>query len=278
MLLLAVFFFVREREPWHRGHPLSYWIEPWQNKNESPETVSAVYAEMDQRAVRWLAQEVSWRPSVLWAVFARSLNGLGVSAADELDGDRDRRPQAAMALARLGERAQPAIAALEAATRTTAGRRAFHARYSAMAALIVLGREPKEKHLAVLLDTSNPQKWYEEWNVIASLGTNGIFAMPVLLEIAKSTNNIIIKAQAANLAGNLEPRPEFAVPLLKQAMESPPIRETGLYGLRRLGTNAAAATETVVGYLTDANARVRWAATNILRSVNPAKAEELFGK
>jgi hypothetical protein len=154
----------------------------------------------------------------------------------------------------------------------------MHARHEAMAALIVLGREPKEKHLAALRDTSDLLRWCDELDVIASLETNGAFALPVLMEIAKSTNNAIVGAQAANLAGSLEPRPEVAVALLKQAMDSPPIREMGLGRLRQLGTNASEATETVVGYLTDTNARVRWAATNVLRSINPAKAEELFGK
>jgi hypothetical protein len=106
-----------------------------------------------------------------------------------------------------------------------------------------------------------------------------MFAMPVLLEIAKSTNDTIARAQAACLAARLEPRPDVAIPLLKQAIiDSPSFRDEGLYGLTRLGTNASETTEMVVGYLTDINSRVRRTATNVLRSINPAKAQELFGK
>jgi HEAT repeat protein len=129
-----------------------------------------------------------------------------------------------------------------------------------------------------LWDTSDLLKWCDELDVIALLETNGAFALPVLLEIAKSTNSAIVRAQAANVAGSLEPRPQVAVKLLKQAMDSPDIREMGLYRLRQLGTNASEATETVVVYLADTNARVRWAASNVLRSINPAKAEEIFRK
>lgn len=107
-LLLAVaviaWCLIPKPEPIYLGHPISYWIEPWQHHgSKPPEREAAAFAEMDERAVRWLAQQLQWEPSKLKEGFARFLNQFG-----DITSDRDyngRRPAAVRALTRLGPRA-----------------------------------------------------------------------------------------------------------------------------------------------------------------------------
>ncbi|MGC3960907.1 MAG: hypothetical protein QM813_24125 [Verrucomicrobiota bacterium] len=78
------------REPDYLGHPISYWIEPWQHHGTEPaERETAAFAEFDDRAVRWLARQLEWKPSKLKEGLARLINRLGDFTSDrDYDGGR----------------------------------------------------------------------------------------------------------------------------------------------------------------------------------------------
>jgi hypothetical protein len=100
VMLLLFWLALKPREPEYLGHRLSFWIKPWEySKQESPQTVDAAYLAMDERAVKWLGNQLSWESPVLWHLTARTLNHFGDFMADE-NTSSDLRPQAAQALMR----------------------------------------------------------------------------------------------------------------------------------------------------------------------------------
>src|SRR5436190_18523826 len=74
---ISLWLYVQNREPHYLGHPISYWTEPWHHHGtETPEREAAAFAEMDERAVRWLARQLDWRPSRMREGFGKLVNSL----------------------------------------------------------------------------------------------------------------------------------------------------------------------------------------------------------
>ena len=268
---LFAFLVWRDAEPVLRGQPLSYWIEPWRSKAETPEAIAAAYAEMDERHVRWLVRELDWKPSPLRKPIARLVNSMGDMMSSQSPGDR--RESAATALGRLGERATPAVPVLRRTTTTTVEPRVWQARCAAYAALIRLGEEPAEPWLEVLRDPRHTN-WLYAADVVARLGTNAPGAAELYEAAMNSSLPAGVRIRAMMLYRFAQPNSARTAQVVTQAMSSPAFHSMGLYTLETLGTNAALAAPAVTALLLDTNAAIRRHATNTLRAIAPALARE----
>lgn len=264
----------RDAEPIHLGHPLSYWVEPLSpNDTETPQSVSAAYATMDQRHVRWLERQLQWRPSKLRLTVAKVVNSIFGSAMS-VQAPGDRRRLAAEALGRLGDRALPAIPALRRMKETVREQQDHGERSAALAALIQLGAEPLGAHLEAIRNPSLTN-WYQEADALVRLGTNAVGAAEIFEALFSPTNPPGIRIPASLFYLRVEPDATRAVLVMTKALESPVTRLHGLSALsmlHTLHTNAATAAEAVAGCLEDTNWSIRHAATNTLRQIAPTVA------
>lgn len=265
----------RPGEPVYHGHPVSYWIEPWQHHGMEPaENIAAAFSEMDERAVRWLAAQLNWRPSGLKA----TLNHLvaQVVSAKFFNDLPDRREVAAMGLGRLGPRAISAVPALEAVFQHAAEPRARSARAAALGALIRIRREPLEPYLEKLRDPSA-----SDWRMYAIAmwhqGTNGAPAVPHLVRTLEQPVQEGIIPTAVNTLAAIHSQPELTVPALTRQLDhsNQLVRGNAIRGLALFGTAAKPAWPALTARLQDPVVMVRVAATNALRQIDAAAARQL---
>jgi hypothetical protein len=204
-------------EPSYLGHPISYWIEPWHHHGtEPPEREAAAYAQMDERAVRWLARQLEWEPSRLKEGLARFLNRFGDFTGDR-DQDGSRRDAAVQALTRLGPRARAAIPELEALSHTNVEWHRDRLRIAAEAALVRIREEPLQPYVEKLKGASG-----EEWTRLATLlglqETNAADAAPILAAGLVQTNRIVWVSPTVVALGKIHSYPESTVPVLMQQL------------------------------------------------------------
>lgn len=219
VLLIAVLFSVPalfpSPEPVYLGHPISYWTEAWHHHaTEPPEREAAAFAEMDERAVRWLARQLYWRPSVLKEGFAGLLNHFGDFMPGK-DYDDGRRDASVSALIRLGPRAKAAIPALEALSRTDVELQRDHLRAAAAAALVRIRGEPLQPYIDQLPTASGAQ-WGRLATILGYQETNASEAVPALIAGLMQTNRLVWVEPTVFALGNIHSHPELSVPALKQ--------------------------------------------------------------
>jgi HEAT repeat protein len=276
MVLVALVLLARGgAEPVYHGHPISYWIEPWQHHGTEPEeNIAAAFSEMDERAVRWLAGQLDWRPSRLKA----TLNNLvaRVISAKFFNDAPDRREVGAMGLVRLGPRAVSAICALEAVMQDTAEPRANSARAAALGALIRIRGEPLEPHLERLRDPSAPD-WQMYARVMLHLGTNAAPAVPYLVNALEKPVHEEIVLTAVHALAAIHSRPHLTVPALARQLDNTNtlVRRTAIRGLSFFGAGAKPAWPALTPRLQDPHVMVRIAATNALRQIDAEAARQL---
>lgn len=262
-------------EPVCRGHPISYWIEPWQHLGTEPEeNIAAAFSEMDERAVRWLTAQLDWRPSRLKA----AVNDLvaKVISARFFNDRPDRREIAAMGLGRLGPRAASAVPALEAVLRNTPAPRADSACAAALAALIRIEHEPLAAYLEKLRDPTAP-----DWQMVAwamwHLGTNAAPAVPSLVKaLEKPADEGTVRTTVSALAA-IHSCPELTVPALAGQLEHADYHVRGcvIQGLSVFGAAAKPAWPALTPRLQDPELIVRVLATNALKQIDPEAAQQL---
>lgn len=283
ILLVVVFVFgaaavgllLRPAEPVYRGHPVSYWIEPWQHHGtEPPESIAAAFAEMDERAVRWFIDQLDWRPSRLKA----SLNRLvaSVISARFFNDAPDRREIAAMALGRLGPRAESAVPALEAVLQETAEPRARSAQAAALGALIRIRQEPLDSFLHKLRDPAARDWEMHAW-AMWHLGTNAAPAVPYLVAALEAPAHDGILRTALSALAAIRSEPALTVPALARHVthSNSSVRWTAIQGLKAFGREARAAWPALTNRLQDPESTVRWAATNALREIDADAARQI---
>ncbi len=205
------------REPSYLGHPISYWIEPWQHHGTEPaEREAAAFAEFDAQAVRWLARQLEWKPSRLKAGFARLINRLGDFTSDR-DYDGGRRAAAVRALLRLGPRAKGAIPELEALRQTNVELHRDQLRIAAIAALVRIREEPLQPYMDKLQNASG-EEWGRLATILAGQGTNAADAAPILVAGLMQTNRAVWVEPAVIALGSIHSHPELSVPALLQQL------------------------------------------------------------
>ncbi len=272
---LAAWFLRTPAEPVYHGHPISYWIEPWQHHGAEPQTnIAAAFSQMDERAVRWLAAQLDWRPSEL----KRSLNDMvaRLISAKFFSDAPDRREVAGMALGRLGPRAVRAVPALERLVRDAAEPRAGNAKAAAMAALILIRGDSPDAYLDKLRNPASPD-WVTYATVFWHLGTNGAPAVPHLVKtLADSPPEHVLPTAACTL-GMIRSRPELSVPALSRMLEhtNHQVRWHAVLGLGQFGPQAKPGWPALVRRLADSDRIVRFATTNALKQIDPDGARQL---
>lgn len=205
------------REPSYLGHPISYWIEPWQHHGTEPaENEAAAFAEFDDRAVRWLARQLEWQPSKLKEGLARLINRLGDFTSDR-DYDGGRRAAAVRALIRLGPRAKAAIPELEALSQTNVELQRDQLRIAATAALVRIREEPLQPYLEKLQHASGAE-WGRLATILGAQGTNAAKAAPILVAGLMQTNRVVWVEPAVQALGSIQSHPELSVPALLQQL------------------------------------------------------------
>ena len=265
------------REPVVNGQPLGYWIDARRYRpGETFASVGAAYKEMDGRSVRWLARQLSWQPSRFRQMAAKRLNVIVDGLISE-QTPGDCRIFAANALGNLGERAMPAVAALEKAAQTTVEPEAWHVRSIAKTSLIRLGRRSMQQHIDALNDISNAAKWHEEIYTLEALGTNAAPAIPTVVAFIQSTNEVRLRVRAIGFLGGVASNPDVSVPALQRALKDPLTRGVAVNALGRFRSAASNATDAVVACLKDTDPKVQVIALAALRAINPEKAKAIEG-
>jgi hypothetical protein len=262
-----------QREPRYLGHPISYWIEPWQHHGtESPEREAAAFAAMDERGVRWLARQLTWKPSRLKEGFARTLNRFGDFMSDR-DHDSGRRGAAVRALTRLGTRAQAAIPELEALSQTTVELHRAELRSAAVGALVRIRQEPLQPYIERLRLATEPE-WSHLAAILAAQETNAAAAVPVLIAGLTQTNRQVWAAPTVHALGRIRSQPELTIPaLLQQLQRTNQVSPDYIFNaVAQFGPDAKAAWPELVACLTTTatNSFDRQALLHALRSIDAA--------
>lgn len=205
------------REPVYLGHPISYWIEPWHHHGtEPPDREAAAFAEMDERAVRWLAGQLEWKPSKLKEGLARILNRFGDFTSDR-DYDGGRRDAAIRALIRLGPRARAAIPELEALRQTDVEQNRDQMRVAAAAALVRIRGDSLQPYIGQLRMASG-EDWARLAAILGTQETNAADAAPILVDGLMQTNRTVWVFPTVVALGRIHSHPEVSVPALMRQL------------------------------------------------------------
>jgi HEAT repeat protein len=275
ILGLLAWSWFHHREPEYLGRPLSYWSEPWQHHGtETPERETAAFAAMDERAVRWLARQLDWRPSKTFEAFAGFVNKFG-DLMPGRDYDGGRRESSVRALTRLGPRARSALPELEALSRTTVQLQNTSLRGQALGAIIKIRGEPVAPYIAQLRQPTND--WAELCFAIGAQGTNAAAAAPVLAEALSRTNREVWLVPTIAALGRIQSHPETSVPALVRCLEitNRIERQVTLDALGQFGPAAQPAWPALLNCLTNTDRYTSQHVARVMRKIDPAAAARL---
>ena len=279
-LVVAGIWFARSRsEPVYHGKPISYWIQPgpnwsevhwdwekpWHHWAESDGEVQAVYAEMDDRAIDWLIQQLEWQPSALAEFGNRWLGEFGVVLRD----DPDLREPAAMALAKLGTRARRAAPALRINARVPPANNHRSVYGPAGAALVRI----REDSLQDLIRRTGA--WNTTGDRLAALaalsylGPEASDAVSVLVSLISPENPPVIRLAAVDSLKRIARRPEDCVPQLLASLGhfSEEFQIAVLQALTAFGPAASGSLVEVLEFTQSTNRGVSMMAGLVLRNV-----------
>src|SRR5882724_2823691 len=169
----------------------------------------------------------------------------------------------------LGPEAAPAVPDLARLLRVSSSRWWSRAD-AAFLALMDVGRDGLPPLITALADPSSRNRvetivYFRSFN----LGTNGWFAVPVLMKCITDTNSQVGEAATWTLT-ELGLPPETVLPAIKGAVLDPrsTVRNVAVQALGRLGKQALPCTELLTNCFDDLNLSVREAATNALNRIN----------
>ena len=275
--VLSVWLLVDAPEPEYLGHPISYWIEPWHHHaSESAERESAAIAAMDERAVRWLARQLDWRPSLLVHAFAKTMNSVIGDFMSDTQTDSGRREAALTALTRLGPRARSAIPEIEAVSRTTVEFHREQVRGMALGALIRIREEPLQPYIE-RLKTAKGEDWAILTTALAAQGTNAVEAVPILTEALNQHPPTVWLAPTIYALGSIHSHPELSIPTLIHCLEMTNAIEhqITIQALTRFGSDAKPAWPYLVGALTNSDASSVMQIERALLTIDPGAASKM---
>lgn len=274
-ITVSIWFIVVSREPHYLGHPISYWTEPFHHHGtESPEREAAAFAAMDERAVRWLARQLDWRPSSIKEGVAKIMNSLIGDFMPGRDYDGARRSFSIRALARLGPRARSAIPALEAASRTTVQLNQTAIRAEALGALIRVREDPVAPYIE-RLQTATGAEWAILCYALAMQGTNAAAAAPIL---ASAVTNVNAWHHPTVIAlGSIRSHPEVSVPALIRCLQVTNRIEqlATAEALGNFGPQASAAWPVLLNCVSNSNKPNGVPFKRALKRIDPQRATEL---
>jgi hypothetical protein len=264
---------VSQLEPACLGQPISYWIEPWHHHGtEPPEREAAAFAEMDERAVRWLARQLEWKPSRLKEGCARFLNRFGDFTTDR-DYDGGRRFAALRALTQLGPRAKAAIPELEALSHTNVELNRDPIRVEAAAALVRIRGDSLQPYLEKLPNAAG-EEWAGLATILGTQETNAAAAAPILVAGLMQTNRIVWVQPTVLALGRIHSHPELSVPaLIQQLGKTNPVAEYQVFtALARFGAEARSAwPDLAARWAATTNYYDRQALRNALQGIDPER-------
>ena len=179
------------------------------------------------------------------------------------------------ALGQIGPAARPALRQIMALTNDAE----YVVRTAAFAAAIRITGDGLGPFVEALKDPSNDvTNWLFAARVMHLAGTNGIPAIPLLIEALQNTNNDV-RGQAVQTLGAIHMRPEVCVPALLPLLEltntNTWTRASALSALRNFGPSAppgAVPLAEITRCLDDPDQFVRTCATNTLRQLYPEAA------
>ncbi len=235
-------WFVRSRsEPVCRGQPISHWIERERVNSDADEEALAAFSEMDDRAVRWLIDEVEWRPSgpMIW------LQQAAWNWRIRVPMKVHHRAEAAIGLGRLGPRAAVAIPALERAVALAGSDGDLNLPIFARGALFRIRNEPIQTLIDELEGSIDDAQWANTVSVLVNLNKAASPAVSFIAEGLNRTKSEYRHSVAVMAMEVIPSRTEDCVPQLVEFMEH---AELGLGQrakavLRKFGPAAAAAGE-----------------------------------
>jgi len=141
---------------------------------------------------------------------------------------------------------------------------------AAFVALVHVGRDGLPPLITALADPSSRNRvetivYFRSFN----LGTNGWFAVPVLMKCITDTNSQVAEAATWTLT-ELGLPPETVLPVIKGAVLDPrsKVRNVAVQALGRLGKQALPCTELLYNCFNDTDLYVRETATNALNRIN----------
>jgi hypothetical protein len=274
--VISLWLIARNRQPHYLGHPISYWTEPWHHHGqETPEREAAAFAQMDERAVRWLARQLDWRPSKMLEGFAKLMNSVIGDFMPDRDTDSGRREASIRALARLGPRARAAIPALEAVSCTTVQLHRTSVRGEALGALIRVRNEPVTPYIDRLKKAQG-----EDWTILcyalAAQSTNAAEAAPILADALIRSNAVWWGPTIAALGG-IRSHPETSVPALIRCLEitNQIEHQITIDALGKFGPQASAAWPALLTCLSNSDRFISQHLQRALKKIDPQRAAEL---
>jgi HEAT repeat protein len=201
-----------------------------------------------------------------------------VSGSAQGPHSTDERVLAAFALGEMGSVARPTLPQLELLRKDSD----IFVRGAAEAAFVKISGRGLDAILEPLKDASSWTNW-TNWQFAARattfLGTNGIQAIPFLIQALQCTNSGA-RDLALESLGAIHMSPEITVPailpLIAPTNTKAGDRATALAILRNLGTSARAMVPTtrLLQALQDTDGNVRAQATNALRQIDPEAARK----
>jgi hypothetical protein len=277
---LIAFRLLPSNAPIINGQPLRYWLDQIRadTLDQTSQEFKNVLPAIDERCVPALIDELSWKPSPLLRSaekFSRNWthNRLAIHEPP------NRRVQAALVLGWLGPRASNAIPALELLSRETNAdsEMSVSERGAAIAALILIRRDPMEPCARKSLDILDLMHSDDNRYAIIALGTNAAPCVPTFIDVINSKTNTLVKLSAIKSLAAIHSQPELSVPILTSML-----RETNeLYrynaarALSSFAGSAKPAWSNLVVCLSDSDPVVREAATNALWNIDFSAAQQL---
>ena len=237
----------RLHEPFYRGKPLSYWIDPSANGgHETVEERNSALAEMSDRAVPYLIKQLRWEPGLIEGLYYRFPGSSLLTAY--VRAHPEPRSRAAHSLGEFGPLASNAIPELTRVTKDFTLDSAEDDCANAAAALIKIKQEALSPYIQRLNDTSartsaQTLNWCDYALVLGALGTNAAAAVPSLLRALGPTNDSEIRGHAIIALGKIHSIPEASIPALLPFLTSSDVgqKERAVSALGGFGSAAKSA-------------------------------------
>ena len=157
-------------------------------------------------------------------------------------------------------------------------RSVYDYRWSGAFGLIALGTEAKSALPALFGLLSDKDEWmrYVAGFTLESLGPVAGDDLLPLLKNCLQDPDVMVQSEAIRILGQIHQKPDRVIPILVEILAKPQspqytqrIRTDAIQALRQLGAEAKPAVPTLVALLNDADAPIRSAATNALKSIDP---------
>jgi hypothetical protein len=241
IVAVGVWFAWAHSEPVYHGQPISYWIELGRVNLDADAEVQAAFSEMDERAVSWLIAEVAWKPSAPMSWIREKAWGLRI----QIPTRKYRRPEAAIALGRMGPKALAAVPVLQQAVSVAGSDGDLNLPIFARGALFRIRKEPIQVLIDELNGSVDDSLWANTVDVLVNLNKEASPAVPLIAEGLNQTNSEYRRSVAVMALEVIPGRPEDCVPPLVEFMGYAELglRQRAKAVLQKFGPEAVAAGE-----------------------------------